>query len=424
MAFLSGSVAIGVFTAFNNYTLSSWLFGLTSSFFIISIFGNSKSLEGAILSPIFGHLSDRTWLGWLGRRRPYILSGALLSGPLLALTPQIARALQAWTAGYLPAGVTVLGPALLAIFLFTLTFNLVDDQYRALLPDLFAGDDRDRMSSLMVVAEFTAQVFIMFLFAGTLRGSDAVPDWTFALAGAVLTAAALVVVLGIEEPSPERWAAGRGRHAAATGAGAASPWAAIGRYPGAVPLLCAVFAYWAGVNAVLPLVTVYVEVILGATKGEAQLLPALLVLSTLVAAIPMGFLGTKLGRRRVIGAGYLIMALAAVAGMVITTKAQGAALFLFAGVGNAAVIVLTLPLLSDLVPRVHIGAAVGLMSAASSVAAPLSSVAGGALSDRFGPRAIFSIMLVMIALAAVFLARVQPPVTSRDVEAPHVQPSL
>src|ERR1700736_4573390 len=43
-------------------------------------------LTGFIVQPIIGALSDRTW-GPLGRRRPYFLTGAILSSFALILMP-------------------------------------------------------------------------------------------------------------------------------------------------------------------------------------------------------------------------------------------------------------------------------------------------------------------------------------------------
>jgi MFS family permease len=169
------------------------------------------------------------------------------------------------------------------------------------------------------------------------------------------------------------------------------------------------FCYWSGVNAVMPLVSIYTQHILGASVGEAQLLPALLLLSTAALAIPMGRLGDRFGRKRVLTLGYAIMGLCGLAGLVITTKEQGAVVFVLAGVGNAASMVLTVPLLAELVPPARIGVATGLLAASGSLAAPLASLAAGALADLYGPRAIFGLMAAMIALALVLLAAVRRP---------------
>src|SRR3954447_3728577 len=44
-------------------------------------------LTGLLIQPIVGHLSDKTWLGRLGRRRPYFLAGAILAALSLILMP-------------------------------------------------------------------------------------------------------------------------------------------------------------------------------------------------------------------------------------------------------------------------------------------------------------------------------------------------
>ena len=44
-------------------------------------------LTGLLVQPLVGHFSDRTWLGRLGRRRPYFLAGALLSALSLFIMP-------------------------------------------------------------------------------------------------------------------------------------------------------------------------------------------------------------------------------------------------------------------------------------------------------------------------------------------------
>ena len=415
VGYLGCSFSVGVFNAFNNFTLSLWLAGFTSSYLLLGLLGNSKSLEGAIVSPIFGTLSDRTWLGWLGRRRPFILVGGLAAALLLALTPHIGRLPFPVPLGGVPTEVATLASTIAAIFLFTLAFNTMDDIHKALLPDLVSGPARNRLSSLSVVTDMAGQVGLLTL--GFFLWSEGVPDSACALAGALVAGGVMVTVLLVREPSPEAWrAASDAELPEPSTAPREGLGALVTRYRGAMLLCLVVFFYWSGVNAVMPLVSDYTRDILGATVGEAQLLPALLLLSTTLTAIPIGVLGTRFGKRRTIGAGYAIMGLAALAGLVITTKEQGAVVFLLAGIGNAAGMVLTLPLMADLVPRLHMGKATGALAAAGSIAAPLASLVAGALSDVFGPRAIFALMAVMVCAALVVLPLIRTPTESAAVQ--------
>ena len=133
VGYLAASFAVGVFSAFNNFTMSLWLSQFALSYVLISLFGNSRSLEGAVVGPIAGAWSDRTYLGWLGRRRPFVLVGGLGAAALLALTPLAAR----WAAPAdwgLPVSVAALAPMLAVVFLFTLFFNVAEDTTRRCWP--------------------------------------------------------------------------------------------------------------------------------------------------------------------------------------------------------------------------------------------------------------------------------------------------
>jgi MFS family permease len=405
-AYLGGSFALGVFNAFNNFTLTLWLVGFTGSYPLIALLGNSRSFVGAIVSPLVGRWSDRVWLGWLGRRRPFILVGGLSSALLLGLTPTISRWPLPAALGGLPSDLSRLAPIVLAILLFTIAFNAMDDLHKALLADLTGPRERDGLSARSVVVDMGGQLILLLL--GFALWGDEVPDAAFALAGTLVAAGVLLTVAGVREPAPAIWRADE-QEPAAQAAAAISPRALFARYRGAAVFCLVVSAYWFGVNAVMPLVSLYCREILGASVGEAQLLPALLMLSTTLLALPMGQLGDRYGKRRVISLGYAIMACAALAGLVITTREQGALVFLLAGVGNAASFVLTIPLLADLVPRRHMGAATGAMAASASLAAPLSSLLAGALSTHHGPRAIFGLMALAVIAALALLPAVQAP---------------
>jgi len=52
----------------------------------VALFWIVAPLVGMIVQPLIGHYSDRTW-NRLGRRKPYFLTGALLSSFALILLP-------------------------------------------------------------------------------------------------------------------------------------------------------------------------------------------------------------------------------------------------------------------------------------------------------------------------------------------------
>lgn len=81
-------------------------------------------LTGLLVQPVIGHLSDRTWLGRLGRRRPYFFAGALLAALSLFAMP--------------------LAPALLfaAMMLWVLdaSLNVSMEPFRAFVGDMLRKD--------------------------------------------------------------------------------------------------------------------------------------------------------------------------------------------------------------------------------------------------------------------------------------------
>lgn len=404
IAYLGGSFSIGVFSAFNNFTLTLWLSGLTSSYLVLGLMGNTRSFEGAIVSPLVGTWSDRTWLGWLGRRRPFILVGGLLSAIILAGTPFIS-ALPLDLPDIFQGITRTLLLAIVSIFLFTIAFNSMDDLHKALLVDITRPEDRNTLSGLNVAVDMAGQVVILVL--GFILWSDGVPASAFLLTALLIAGGMLITVVGVREPTPEVWVADRHASMSESEDGL-TWWETARRYRGALMLCVVQFAYWSGLNAVLPLVSVYTRDILGATVGQAQLLPALMLLATTILAIPMGKLGDRFGKRRMLSAGYAVMGLVALGGLVITNVPEGVLLFTLAGVGSCAIMVLTLPLLADLVPRHHMGTAAGALAASGSVAAPFASLLAGQLADMYGPRAIFGLMAVMVVVAISFIPLVRP----------------
>src|SRR5205085_4312236 len=84
-------------------------------------------LTGLIVQPIIGQASDRTW-GRLGRRRPYFLTGAILSSAALILMP---RSSALWMAAGL-------------LWILDASINVSMEPFRAFVADLLPESQRTR----------------------------------------------------------------------------------------------------------------------------------------------------------------------------------------------------------------------------------------------------------------------------------------
>src|SRR5438552_10652820 len=74
----AGSIGTGVFYAFNNFVLPPVLKSFGAPDLLIGLLASTRSIEGAVIQPSIGVLSDRIWTPF-GRRRVFILIGIPLS---------------------------------------------------------------------------------------------------------------------------------------------------------------------------------------------------------------------------------------------------------------------------------------------------------------------------------------------------------
>src|SRR5678816_4759136 len=93
-------------------------------------------LTGLIVQPIIAHASDRTW-GPLGRRRPYFLTGAILSSLALIVMP---HSPTLWIAAGL-------------LWILDASINISMEPFRAFVADILPEKQRTRgfaMQSLFI----------------------------------------------------------------------------------------------------------------------------------------------------------------------------------------------------------------------------------------------------------------------------------
>jgi maltose/moltooligosaccharide transporter len=165
----------------------------------IPILWLAAPLTGLIVQPIIGHASDRTW-GRLGRRRPYFLSGAILSSAALILMP---RSSALWMAAGL-------------LWVLDASINISMEPFRAFVADLLPEFQRTRgfaMQSLFIglgaVVASALPYLLTNVFHVASRGASTIPftvRLSFYIGAAAFLGAVLWTVFTTKEYPPDNLA--------------------------------------------------------------------------------------------------------------------------------------------------------------------------------------------------------------------------
>jgi len=173
----------------------------------LSLFWLAAPITGMIIQPIIGHYSDRTWTK-LGRRRPYFLTGALLSGVALFFMPN-----SSLLAAFIPP--IIVGAGMLMIM--DASFNVAMEPFRALvadnLPDSQHNDGFSMQTCLIGVGAVIGS-WLPYVFANWLHISDTAPKghvpnnllFSFYVGAITLIGCILWTVIKTKEYPPEEYA--------------------------------------------------------------------------------------------------------------------------------------------------------------------------------------------------------------------------
>lgn len=394
--YILANLGYGAFYSFNNATLPLFLEKYTQDARLLGLMGSTHSFEGAIIQPVVGAISDRLHTP-LGRRRPFMLIFTPLSALFLLLTP---------AASHLPAGIRLVA-IVVCIFLFTVFFNMAQDPYQALIPDITPEAQRGRVTGFWMLAGVIGQASLVFLPLPLVA--------KFGLVAIVMLVTTLLTCAGVREPE----------HRAEEGAKPSQMQAIREALSGlrilhqAGKSLAALFFSGVGIGAVFPFLTVFVKAITHCTDQEAQNMFLILMLGTALGVLPFGWLTDRIGPKRVLQIGLGMIALAAVNGLWVTNLEQIGFVLGLAGLGNAAQSASAYPLLTRLVPAEEAGFYTGLQSTALSIATPLTALVTGELVNKGGYRVIFavcagSILISLAILATVRMARSSEEIVLRD----------
>ena len=154
-------------------------------------------LTGFLVQPIIGYASDRTW-GWLGRRRPYFLCGAIVASLALIAMPS--------------SGILWMAAGLL--WILDASINITMEPFRAFVGDLLPAEQRKSgfaMQSLLIglgAVLSSALPYILTNWFHVAGGAEqgAIPrtvKLAFYIGSAVFFIAVLYTIFMTKEDAPE-----------------------------------------------------------------------------------------------------------------------------------------------------------------------------------------------------------------------------
>jgi len=180
----------------------------------IPILWIAAPLTGLIVQPIIGHMSDKTWMGRWGRRRPYFMAGAILASLALFIFPNV----------------TALWMAALMLWILDASINVSMEPFRAFVGDMLPDEQRTTgfaMQSFFIGIGAVVSSILPWLLTQMGVSNEApdgmIPDSvriSFIIGALVYMASVMYTVFTTREYSPEeleRFAVSEGQPAAHDG---------------------------------------------------------------------------------------------------------------------------------------------------------------------------------------------------------------
>lgn len=356
------------------------------------------------LLPLFGKLSDKIDTK-IGRRKPFILTGTACACALMMLLP-LARRINS-----LPMFFTVL-------MLVLVSMSLYRSPAVALMPDVTPKPLRspanaiiNLMGTVGGVLSLLAMNFLMPAIPKTADDAQKTAIYrafgyepVFLIVIGVMLIAALVLLFRVNEPKLREKAAGENRllgvveePEAQNGGGKLPP--AVFR--SLILLLCSVSLWYMGYNAVTSAFSKYSVSYLNIGNYSLPLLIA--NGAALAAYIPVGIVAGRVGRKKTILGGVVILA-AAFFGAQFVTAATASGPYMIiclalAGIAWATINVNSYPMVVEMARGRDTGKYTGFyytFSMAAQIATPILS---GAVMEHLGYRFLFPYAVVFVCLS-------------------------
>lgn len=382
-------------------------------------FGMEQVWSGAVMAldnvlavfllPLFGAVSDK-YSGRLGRRTPFILIGTIAASIGIVVL-SLADDLQlSKLDGRDPWEVTCENPQILVLFMLILLFVLVSmSTFRspavALMPDVTPKPLRSKGNAIINLMGSAGGIIVLVLgmVFGTGKPENAQMSYTgfFAVIAGLMLAALLIFMLTVRE---KKWAAEADRinskldSEEITGKGGKL---SRDELKSLILILASVVLWYMGYNAVTSKYSVYAGSVLGL---DFNLTLIIAQAAAIISYIPVGIISSKLGRKKTILAGVIMLGSAFLCA---SFMREGSSLivmnclFALAGIGWATINVNSYPMVVELAKSGDVGKYTGYYYTASMSAQIVTPILSGAFLTFGGMTTLFPYAAIFVAGAFV-----------------------
>ena len=344
------------------------------------------------LLPLFGALSDKC-RSPLGRRRPFILFGSLAAIVLMMALPVLNDSYRAApSTGKMVAFVVVLGALLVAM-----------GTYRspavALMPDVTIKPLRSKANAVINLMGAVGGIIYLLLttFLYTDKNADASYLPLFSIVAGIILLALIVLMTLVNEPKlVTRQQDYEKQHpeedlAVETPTGEKLP-AAVKKSLGF--LLCSIALWFVAYNGVTTWFTTYAQNQWSMTLSQSSMCLTIATAGAIVSYIPIGMVASRVGRRRTLRTGVMMLTSCFTAAFVYTMLSDTFspllyALFILLGVGWASINVNSLPMVVEMCRSADVGKFTGLYYTFSMSAQIVTPIVAGWLLDHISSKALF-----------------------------------
>ena len=371
----------------------------------------ADNILALFLLPLFGGLSDKC-TSRLGRRRPYILFGTLAAVAVMMALPILTDSFHAspdaWKQVCFIIGLGILLTAMGA--------------YRspavALMPDVTPKPLRSKANAIInlmgALGGIIYLIITTFLYKTT---ADVYVSYLplFAIVGGIMLAALAVILLCVDEP---KLVAEQRRYEDAhpednltqvTENGETLP-KDVKRSLGF--LLASIALWFIGYNGVTTWFSVYAAKSWGMTLGQANTCLTIATAGAILSYIPVGNVASKVGRRKTIRFGTLLLAGSFFAAFIYTMLSDSFSpmlygLFVLVGMAWAAINVNSLPMVVEMCSGSEVGKFTGLYYTFSMSAQIMTPIVAGWLLEHVDYKTLFPYAAIFVFASFVTMGFVK-----------------